>query len=102
MKNPILFLFGSVVDFFHRIPREHPRLVCPSEASPSRAYPSRDSNGAVAPLSPEQCRAMLKELLADPESKRLLRESLVGTVFPIEGGMACPSVTGPASSSTQY
>ena len=52
------------------------------------------------PISQVELRRALAEMLSDPESKRLLLKSLVGTMIPIEGGLGCPTVSGPGGGST--
>ena len=57
-------------------------------------------NSTMEPISQKELREALAEILMDPESNRLLLKSLVGTVFPIEGGMACSTLTSSGTNTT--
>ena len=65
MKNPLSSLLASVAQCFY---------------SARRAQP---------PLSPEQLRKALADMLADPQTRRLVLNDLIGTAFPIQGGAPC-------------
>ncbi len=65
MKNRLHSAFRSVVDWF---------------GSARRAQPQEC-------ISPEQLRKALTEMLADPQTRRLVLGHALGTAFPIEGGV---------------
>ncbi len=44
-------------------------------------------------ITPEQLRAALSEMLADPETRKLLVTSLAGMIFPISGGQTCTAAS---------
>jgi hypothetical protein len=123
MKNPLvrfvnflLKMSRSMLQWFHRIPREQPHPSRDSNgavmlSSPSRAHPSRDREGGgktlrspeppAMPLTPEQFRTMFADMLADPQAKRLLLQSLV-TCFPIQGGTCALLAKDVGAMSGQY
>ncbi len=70
MKNVVTSLFRFVLQWFR---------------SARRAQPQER-------ITPEQLRKALTEMLADPQTRRLLLEDLMGPVFPIQGGqVVCKS-----------
>ena len=102
MKNSIFSNLRSMLKWLRPIRRtqsEHPNLQRPSrdrEPGPPKDAPSFGvAEGAV--ISPVELRRALAEMLSDPESKRLLLRSLVGSIVPIEGGLGCPTLTGPGT-----
>ncbi len=65
MKNPVTSLFRFVLSWF---------------GSARRAQPQER-------ITPEQLRKALTEMLADPQTRRLVLGHALGTAFPIEGGV---------------
>jgi len=67
MKNPMTRILHSVVEWIRPARRVQPEPR----------------------ITPEQLRDALRDMLDDPETRKLALEHFVGSVFPISGGQAC-------------